>query len=72
MCHHNTFLLYCSIENTSLTKWNQVTHASIFISFGMMLLMAFGGYATFTGYVQGKVIQKLLNYLLVWFSLLIF
>ena len=59
MCHHNTFLLYCSIEKTSLDKWNQVTHASIFISFVMMILMAFGGYATFTGFVQGK--QKIGN-----------
>jgi sodium-coupled neutral amino acid transporter 11 len=53
MCHHNTFLLYCSIENTSIAKWNKVTHASIFVSFITMILMAFGGYATFTGYVQG-------------------
>ena len=53
MCHHNTFLLYCSIEDTSLGKWNKVTHASIFISFVMMVLMAFGGYATFTQNVQG-------------------
>ena len=55
MCHHNTFLLYCSIEDTSLGKWNKVTHASIFISFVMMVLMAFGGYATFTQNVQGNM-----------------
>lgn len=55
MCHHNTFLLYCSIDNKSLAKWNKVTHASIMISFITMILMAFAGYATFTGHVQGDL-----------------
>ena len=58
MCHHNSFLLYCSIENTSLTKWNKVTHASILLSFLTMILMAFGGYATFTGKVQGDLLNS--------------
>ena len=61
MCHHNTFLLYCSIEDTSLGKWNKVTHASIFISFVMMVLMAFGGYATFTQNVQGTMLYTFCN-----------
>ena len=58
MCHHNTFLLYCSIDNTSLTKWNKVTHASILVSFITMVLMAFGGYATFTESVQGDLLNN--------------
>lgn len=58
MCHHNTFLLYCSIENASMAKWNRVTHASILISLFTMGLMTLGGYATFTGYVQGDLLNN--------------
>jgi len=58
MCHHNTFLLYCSIDNTSMSKWNKVTHASLFISFITMTLMAYGGYATFTSTVQGDLLNN--------------
>ena len=36
-----------------MVKWNKVTHASLFISFITMTLMAYGGYATFTSSVQG-------------------
>ena len=54
MCHHNSFLLYESIANTSITKWKKVTHVSISISFIMMVSMALGGYATFTGQAQGR------------------
>ena len=37
-----------------MVKWNKVTHVSLFISLIAMTLMAYGGYATFTGFVQGK------------------
>ena len=59
MCHHNSFLLYESIENTCITKWKKVTHVSISISFIMMVSMALGGYATFTGQVQGTLFTVL-------------
>ena len=53
ICHHNSFLLYCAIENRSEQKWSKVTHISILTSTALMLVFALGGYGTFTGQTQG-------------------
>lgn len=53
MCHHNTFLIYGSIENASQKKWDRVTHASLFASFIVSAMFGIAGYATFTGFSQG-------------------
>jgi solute carrier family 38 (sodium-coupled neutral amino acid transporter), member 11 len=29
MCHHNTFLIYQSMEDSSFEKWERVTHFSV-------------------------------------------
>jgi sodium-coupled neutral amino acid transporter 11 len=29
MCHHNTFLIYQSMRDSSLEKWEKVTHISV-------------------------------------------
>ena len=58
MCHHNSFLLYNSIENTSLAKWNTVTHITLTFTFLANIMMAMGGYATFTGHVQGDLLNN--------------
>lgn len=54
MCHHNTFLIYGSIENASQKKWDRVTHASLFASFMVSSMFGIAGYATFTGFSQGS------------------
>lgn len=58
MCHHNTFLIYESIERATQQKWDIVTHWSLFTSF--LIAAAFGiiGYATFTSYVQGDLMEN--------------
>ncbi|CAL8147928.1 unnamed protein product [Orchesella dallaii] len=53
MCHHNTFMIYGSMRNTSQEKWQKVTHISIGSSLVISLVFALVGYATFTGQVQG-------------------
>ena len=58
MCHHNSFLLYNSIENTSLAKWSMVTHVTMAFCFLATILMAMGGYATFIGHVQGDFLNN--------------
>ncbi|CAG7819300.1 unnamed protein product [Allacma fusca] len=52
MCHHNTFMIYTSMENTNERKWSKVTHISIGTSLAVSLVFSLGGYATFTGNVQ--------------------
>lgn len=55
MCHHNSFLIYTSLENPTEKRWNLVTHTSVFTSMIVTLLFGVLGYVTFTGLVQGKV-----------------
>ncbi|XP_067932811.1 putative sodium-coupled neutral amino acid transporter 11 [Watersipora subatra] len=59
MCHHNSFLLYTSLENPTEQRWNLVTHIGVLTSMFITLLFGILGYITFTGHVQGDV---LLNY----------
>lgn len=54
MCHHNVFLLYCSIESADQNRWDTVTHYSVFFSFVVSCLFGIAGYITFTGFVQGN------------------
>ncbi|KAJ9573587.1 hypothetical protein L9F63_009041, partial [Diploptera punctata] len=52
MCHHNTFLLYGSIQDADQQRWDTVTHASILTSLVVSALFGVAGYATFTGNSQ--------------------
>ncbi|XP_008215222.1 putative sodium-coupled neutral amino acid transporter 11 isoform X1 [Nasonia vitripennis] len=58
MCHHNTFLIYGSIERATQEKWDVVTHWSLFTSFLIAAAFGIAGYATFTGYVQGDLMEN--------------
>ncbi|XP_058792720.1 putative sodium-coupled neutral amino acid transporter 11 [Phymastichus coffea] len=58
MCHHNTFLIYGSIERATQDKWDVVTHWSLFTSFLIAAAFGVAGYATFTGYVQGDLMEN--------------
>uniref|UniRef100_A0A146LLI3 Putative sodium-coupled neutral amino acid transporter 11 n=3 Tax=Lygus hesperus TaxID=30085 RepID=A0A146LLI3_LYGHE len=58
MCHHNVFLLYGSIENPDQSKWDKVTHYSVFVSFMIACLFGVTGYATFTGMSQGDLLEN--------------
>lgn len=53
MCHHNTFLMYQSIENPSLEKWEKVTKVSVGFATGVSVLFGLAGYATFREFSQG-------------------
>jgi sodium-coupled neutral amino acid transporter 11 len=54
MCHHNTFLIYGSMENATEKRWEIVTHISILTSLVVALLFGIAGYATFTAFSQGE------------------
>lgn len=57
MCHHNTFLLYTSIENATQSRWDVVTHISLFTSLVVACLFGIAGYATFTAFSQGRYVK---------------
>ncbi|KAH1010953.1 hypothetical protein HUJ04_000404 [Dendroctonus ponderosae] len=58
MCHHNTFLIYSSIADTSQKKWETVTHASILTSLIVSCIFGIAGYATFKAYCQGDLLEN--------------
>ncbi|GLG98888.1 Putative sodium-coupled neutral amino acid transporter 11-like Protein [Gryllus bimaculatus] len=62
MCHHNTFLVYDSIENANQQQWNIVTHASVLTSCCVTVMFGIAGYATFTGYSQGDLLENYCPY----------
>ncbi|KAM9802930.1 putative sodium-coupled neutral amino acid transporter 11 isoform 1-T1 [Syngnathus typhle] len=53
ICHHNSFLIYASLEKPTLTNWTRVTHVSVGSSLIISATFALAGYVTFTGYTQG-------------------
>ncbi|XP_054643212.1 putative sodium-coupled neutral amino acid transporter 11 isoform X2 [Dunckerocampus dactyliophorus] len=55
ICHHNSFLIYGSLEPPTLANWTRVTHISVGSSLVISATFALGGYATFTGYTQGDM-----------------
>ena len=58
MCHHNTFLIYSSIERADQRRWDLVTHISLAISLAVSVLFGVAGYATFRGFSQGNLFIK--------------
>lgn len=58
MCHHNTFLIYGSIERATQQKWDVVTHWSLFTSFLIAAAFGIAGYTTFTTYSQGDLMEN--------------
>lgn len=53
ICHHNSFLIYNSLERPTLSNWSQVTHISVGSALIISAAFAVAGYTTFTGYTQG-------------------
>ncbi|XP_077979086.1 putative sodium-coupled neutral amino acid transporter 11 [Glandiceps talaboti] len=58
VCHHNSFLIYDSLEDPTIKRWSLVAHWSVLISFGISALFGACGYATFTGYTQGDILEN--------------
>ncbi|XP_035264115.1 putative sodium-coupled neutral amino acid transporter 11 isoform X1 [Anguilla anguilla] len=58
ICHHNSFMIYGSLEEPTLRNWSRVTHVSVSSAVLVSLLFAAAGYATFTGYTQGDIFEN--------------
>ncbi|KAM4560597.1 putative sodium-coupled neutral amino acid transporter 11 isoform 2-T2 [Fundulus diaphanus] len=59
ICHHNSFLIYNSLEQPTLSNWSRVTHISVGSSLIISAAFAVAGYTTFTGYTQGIVVKNI-------------
>uniref|UniRef100_A0AAY5KVX3 Putative sodium-coupled neutral amino acid transporter 11 n=1 Tax=Esox lucius TaxID=8010 RepID=A0AAY5KVX3_ESOLU len=58
ICHHNSFMIYASMKEPSLSNWSRVTHFSVGSALIISALFAAAGYATFTGYTQGDIFEN--------------
>ncbi|KAM4609110.1 putative sodium-coupled neutral amino acid transporter 11 [Polymixia lowei] len=58
ICHHNSFLIYGSLERPTLGNWSQVTHVSVSLALVVSATFAVAGYSTFTGYTQGDIFEN--------------
>ncbi|NXF15138.1 AVT2 protein, partial [Rhodinocichla rosea] len=58
ICHHNSFLIYGSLEEPTLKNWSQVTHMSVALALIISVAFAASGYMTFTGYTEGDIFEN--------------
>ncbi|XP_041807005.1 putative sodium-coupled neutral amino acid transporter 11 [Chelmon rostratus] len=58
ICHHNSFLIYGSLDQPTLAKWSRITHVSVGSALIFSAAFAVAGYTTFTGYTQGDIFEN--------------
>ncbi|XP_003962005.2 putative sodium-coupled neutral amino acid transporter 11 isoform X2 [Takifugu rubripes] len=58
ICHHNSFLIYGSLEQPTIASWTRVTHVSVGSALIISAAFAVAGYTTFTGYTQGDIFEN--------------
>lgn len=58
VCHHNSLLIYGSLEKPTIDRFAKVTHYSTAISMLACLLMALAGFLTFGDKTQGNVLNN--------------
>ncbi|MBN3306240.1 S38AB protein, partial [Amia calva] len=58
ICNHNSFLIYGSLEEPTISNWSRVTHVSVLFAFVISAAFASSGYYTFTGNTQGDIFEN--------------
>uniref|UniRef100_A0A8C2DIK3 Putative sodium-coupled neutral amino acid transporter 11 n=1 Tax=Cyprinus carpio TaxID=7962 RepID=A0A8C2DIK3_CYPCA len=58
ICHHNSFMIYGSLREPTLSSWSLVTHVSVGTAVLVSAVFAAAGYVTFTGYTQGDIFEN--------------
>ncbi|KAK5658597.1 hypothetical protein OQA88_1990 [Cercophora sp. LCS_1] len=59
VCHHNSLLIYGSLEKPTIDRFSRVTHYSTGISMVACLALALAGFLTFGDKTQGNVLNNL-------------
>ncbi|KAK0639257.1 transmembrane amino acid transporter protein-domain-containing protein [Cercophora newfieldiana] len=59
VCHHNSLLIYGSLETPTIDRFSKVTHYSTGISMVACLLVALAGFLTFGDKTLGNVLNNL-------------
>lgn len=58
VCHHNSFLIFTSLETPTTVAWSKVTHLAVLIALLACMVVGICGYATFTGFTQGDLLEN--------------
>ncbi|RMZ81003.1 hypothetical protein DV738_g2492, partial [Chaetothyriales sp. CBS 135597] len=58
VCHHNSLLIYGSLEKPTIDRFTTVTHYSTFASLVACLVMALTGFLTFGDKTKGNVLNN--------------
>ncbi|KAG0302219.1 hypothetical protein BGZ98_007677 [Dissophora globulifera] len=58
VCHHNSFLIFGSLQKPTLNRVKIVTHVSMGFSLLACLLLALSGYLSFSDKTQGNVLNN--------------
>lgn len=58
VCHHNSLLIYGSLQTPTMDRFSAVTHYSTFASLVACLLMALSGFLTFGNLTKGNVLNN--------------
>ncbi|KAG7563097.1 hypothetical protein FFLO_01405 [Filobasidium floriforme] len=57
VCHHNSMLIYGSLERPTLDRFSAVTHISTLTSLICCLILSISGYLVFTDKTQGNILN---------------
>uniref|UniRef100_A0A8C6Z4Y4 Putative sodium-coupled neutral amino acid transporter 11 n=1 Tax=Nothoprocta perdicaria TaxID=30464 RepID=A0A8C6Z4Y4_NOTPE len=58
ICHHNSFLIYGSLEEPTLKNWSRITHTSVSLAVIISVVFAACGYMTFAEYTEGDIFEN--------------
>jgi Transmembrane amino acid transporter protein len=58
VCHHNSLLIYGSMQTPTLDRFAKVTHISTFISLVACCTLAISGFVTFTNKTMGNILNN--------------
>ena len=82
MCHHNTFLLYNSLERANLTRFKKATRWSVGVSIVSSAILGMAGFVAFGAQTNANILHNfchvgsvdgvVLSVTRVWFALTMF
>ncbi|KAF8332651.1 transmembrane amino acid transporter protein-domain-containing protein [Cantharellus anzutake] len=58
VCHHNSLLIYGSLQTPTLDRFSAVTHISTFVSLLFCMLLGLSGYLVFTDKTRGNILNN--------------
>ncbi|GJJ72802.1 solute carrier family 38 (sodium-coupled neutral amino acid transporter), member 11 [Entomortierella parvispora] len=58
VCHHNSFLIFGSLQKPTMNRFKLVTHMSMTVSLLACLILALSGYMVFSDKTQGNILNN--------------